>query len=34
MRAEMAGRAMVAAAKQGSSGTNIYEYQDIANLAS
>jgi len=34
MRAEMAGRAMVAAAKQNKNGTNIYEYQGIVNLAS
>ena len=34
MHAEIAGLAMVAAAKQGKNGTNIYEYEEIINLAS
>lgn len=33
-KADMVGRAMVAAAQQGSSGTHIYEYDDIARLGS
>jgi uncharacterized protein YbjT (DUF2867 family) len=33
MRAEIAGKAMVAAAKQGASGTSVYEYDEIVRLA-
>jgi uncharacterized protein YbjT (DUF2867 family) len=33
MRAEIAGKAMVAAAKQGASGTSVYEYDQIVRLA-
>jgi uncharacterized protein YbjT (DUF2867 family) len=34
MRAEMVGRAMVGAARQGKSGTSVYEYDEITRLAS
>ena len=33
VRAEIVGRAMVAAAKQGGSGTHVYEYREIVKLA-
>jgi uncharacterized protein YbjT (DUF2867 family) len=33
MQAEIAGKAMVAAAKQGTSGTSVYEYDEIVRLA-
>lgn len=33
MKAAMAGKAMVGAAKQGSSGTSVYEYDEIVKLA-
>lgn len=33
MRAEIAGKAMVAAAKRGTSGTSVYEYDEIIKLA-
>jgi uncharacterized protein YbjT (DUF2867 family) len=33
VRAEVVGKAMVAAAKQGGAGTHVYEYQEIVKLA-